>query len=1586
MNTDHFAGKRYNSLAAVYGAGKREPARVGGDEKMGTEINMMLGAAGEAQADTLLPVVRGKRAIMAGAAGGKINKNATVSAEGARYVAGVAGHQARVGGHLRPVAGWSQACSIILAAVMVCTSPTASGQTILPTNSVPSEVITSLAPSGTPPDPTSAQYASVFEQTNSPVLFNNVTQPTRSVILDGITIVIDDSLAGGYWGRYNGATDIAQFTINASNVIFRSHLALPGTTVTINCADLRFESNPADGGIDNAAVDVTPVAPGPATAVSQNGTNGQPSGNFNLSIATFHSDPTGTNRFIARGGRGGDPGPGANGLNGQSMPDATQFWNNVEPNGAAGMPNGSLVYIDYQYACKKCNPSHQAYYGTGLWPTSGQNATPAGKPGSPGAAGTVTTTVDVSHHSDLTGGTSGTQGQTYEGGAQGLPSTAFWATETYNTDGGPYWAVWAGPSYTVNGTNAASPPADLPVGANGAQVIVGATNTTWVTSGYARAELSFAQDAYRSEFFALAQSALADLAADLATATNSAEVSTLVAVQGQAQTLLHRLAAGNTYWNWPINYAPLLSLQVTTAAFTSAIQNSLYPVYLDQVLHSANRSITDKLAAVQQSKQNLIADLATQATTISNTLTTIPILEQEAVTNQQTILQLQTDQQLIAQLEVQEAETLVQDAQIQQQTPFWQTLLRVGSAIADFTPYGAATTALVNGTINVANDLNDINSSSPWQTIAAVPDLTSALGTAFGTGSNSFFTTTSTLETRISGLAPTNNQNWAAYLSNLQAVTAPLKTGVTNLSALLTSTPITSSQVQAVLNNIKATDPTLSNIANALNAALQQKQALAQAAATAVQTISTAQDQIQADLLALTACSQQLDTGSLVLSYDLMKNLDAISARALDQIAWYQALMAAAYRYQWLRQYPGNFELNDLIQQVQQLAETAPVSLNPSDFAPVVSLYETDLTTIDNAIVDYYNNNFFPLQTGQIYDLDTNAIAQLNSSNGVLHLNLAEAGLFPPDQQNVRIVGIGFYNITTEIPDGYTVHQIATLTVNVRHSGLSTISYNGDLYGFYHYASDAQNPVIWSAKIDLKHGTTNIATPSPVLGSLVGELVGLPNASIQEIFASLGADSDLDISIEAYSDNNIPIKVTGLSLDVQYVYQNLPPGFTTVEVRAQPGTTPEIAVDTPDFQLRTNGFPGFLRYYNNNATSTIHLTAPKAFQNMTFQSWVDQFGNLLSSNSVITLNLGQSQVITPVYQPSTPLFAAAFQGSTVQGQTVVVWPTPTPMSYGTPLGTNQLNAIASAAGTYAYSPPAETILPPGSNALMVVFTPTSSATYSPVTNSVTLLVTYAPPTLGSFPLAVNLLEGLSTNISAPLTPGAAPASELRYAATYDSTVVSHISFAFDGTNLTAAVMAGSSSNSTTVAVSVSDGVITITNHFTVNVRPVGVPVLAPIPTQSTVVGVPITIPLNLTSPNVDISQVEFSFTDTNFALVKGLAFSLTNAVERAMISLVTNQVGTDYITIIAYDGFRGTAQSFLLNVTGPIIHASVVNGSLSLGFNAAPSSVYIIQTATSLRGPWTPVATVTANGGGVINYVVQLNANSTAQFFRAVQN
>jgi hypothetical protein len=60
---------------------------------------------------------------------------------------------------------------------------------------------------------------------------------------------------------------------------------------------------------------------------------------------------------------------------------------------------------------------------------------------------------------------------------------------------------------------------------------------------------------------------------------------------------------------------------------------------------------------------------------------------------------------------------------------------------------------------------------------------------------------------------------------------------------------------------------------------------------------------------------------------------------------------------------------------------------------------------------------------------------------------------------------------------------------------------------------------------------------------------------------------------------------------------------------------------------------------------------------------------------------------------------------TEKSPTIITWPTPSAISYGTALCDAQLNATASVAGTFVYTPSAGHVLAPGSYTLTASFTP-----------------------------------------------------------------------------------------------------------------------------------------------------------------------------------------------------------------------------------------------------------------------------------------
>jgi hypothetical protein len=116
------------------------------------------------------------------------------------------------------------------------------------------------------------------------------------------------------------------------------------------------------------------------------------------------------------------------------------------------------------------------------------------------------------------------------------------------------------------------------------------------------------------------------------------------------------------------------------------------------------------------------------------------------------------------------------------------------------------------------------------------------------------------------------------------------------------------------------------------------------------------------------------------------------------------------------------------------------------------------------------------------------------------------------------------------------------------------------------------------------------------------------------------------------------------------------------------------------------------------------------------------------------LPAGPAQPLAVTFTPADPTaFTAATATVPITVLTAtptIAWPTPAPIAVGTPLSSTQLNAAASVAGTFVYSPSAGTLLSGGAGqTLAVTFTPADTANYNSATASVTIDVGRATPTI-----------------------------------------------------------------------------------------------------------------------------------------------------------------------------------------------------------------------------------------------------------------
>lgn len=102
-------------------------------------------------------------------------------------------------------------------------------------------------------------------------------------------------------------------------------------------------------------------------------------------------------------------------------------------------------------------------------------------------------------------------------------------------------------------------------------------------------------------------------------------------------------------------------------------------------------------------------------------------------------------------------------------------------------------------------------------------------------------------------------------------------------------------------------------------------------------------------------------------------------------------------------------------------------------------------------------------------------------------------------------------------------------------------------------------------------------------------------------------------------------------------------------------------------------------------------------------------------------------VFTPADERSYSSTKATVSITVEKLKPTIEWPTPEKMKCGAKLGPKQLNAKASVAGTFVFSPEAGEILEAGEHVLTAHFTPADGSRYSVAQSSITVTVMKAPP-------------------------------------------------------------------------------------------------------------------------------------------------------------------------------------------------------------------------------------------------------------------
>ena len=128
----------------------------------------------------------------------------------------------------------------------------------------------------------------------------------------------------------------------------------------------------------------------------------------------------------------------------------------------------------------------------------------------------------------------------------------------------------------------------------------------------------------------------------------------------------------------------------------------------------------------------------------------------------------------------------------------------------------------------------------------------------------------------------------------------------------------------------------------------------------------------------------------------------------------------------------------------------------------------------------------------------------------------------------------------------------------------------------------------------------------------------------------------------------------------------------------------------------------------------------------------DSFTYTATTAAIPASPVGTYSIIPAVTGANLSNYSVVYVDGTLtvgQATPVITWVPPTAISYDTALSATQLDATASVAGTFTYTPAAGTILSAGLNQLSVNFIPTDAVDYTTQTATVNLVVIPAAPVI-----------------------------------------------------------------------------------------------------------------------------------------------------------------------------------------------------------------------------------------------------------------
>jgi len=348
-------------------------------------------------------------------------------------------------------------------------------------------------------------------------------------------------------------------------------------------------------------------------------------------------------------------------------------------------------------------------------------------------------------------------------------------------------------------------------------------------------------------------------------------------------------------------------------------------------------------------------------------------------------------------------------------------------------------------------------------------------------------------------------------------------------------------------------------------------------------------------------------------------------------------------------------------------------------------------------------------------------------------------------------------------PAAGTTLAAGSHTLSVTFTPTDTTDYTTATTSVSIQVSQATPTVTWAAPAAINYGTalssTQLDAASPVPGTFAytpaaGTTLAAGSHTLSVTFTPTDATdyTTATTSVSIQVNQATPTVTWGTPAAINYgtalsstqldaaspvpgTFTYTPAAGTVLTAGAKQLSVTFVPTDNADYQAVTKS----VTIQVNQASSTITWAAPSAIAYGTALS-ATQLDATAFVPGTFAYNPALGTVLTAgthtLGVTFTPTDSTDYQGATAsvsiqvsQATPTITWTNPTAIGYGTALGATQLDATASTAGTFTYTPAAGTTLTAGSHTLNVSFAPTDTTDYTTASGSVTIQVNQATPVI-----------------------------------------------------------------------------------------------------------------------------------------------------------------------------------------------------------------------------------------------------------------